>query len=209
LPLAVDRPLIAALTLALLGGCSPAGCRDRGAHSRPANPDAVAGPAAARSSQARREAPRVERAAPRPEELWGTVVRVRDGDSLVVIAGGAEVEVRLDSVDAPELVQAFGGRAKRCTADLVLGRQVRLEQKGKDKYDRHLAEIFLADGRSLNRELVSAGCAWWFRRYSRDPDLEAREMQARAARRGLWADPDPVPPWDFREAHPRGPGRNR
>jgi endonuclease YncB( thermonuclease family) len=137
------------------------------------------------------------------------VVRVRDGDSLVVRTGGAEVEVRLDGVDAPELVQAFGGRAKRCTADLAFGKPVRLEERGKDKYDRVLAEVVLPDGRSLNRELVSAGCAWWFRRYSTDPDLEARERQARAEHRGLWADPEPVPPWEFREAHPREPGGRR
>jgi endonuclease YncB( thermonuclease family) len=144
-----------------------------------------------------------------PAAAAGTVVRVRDGDSLVVFVGGTDLEVRLDSVDAPELQQAFGWRAKRCTADLVFGKQVRLDVKGQDKYDRKLAEVFLPDGRSLNRELVSAGCAWWFRRYSADADLAAREQQARADRRGLWADADPVPPWDFREEHPRGPSGGR
>jgi micrococcal nuclease len=135
----------------------------------------------------------------RSAELSGTVLRIRDGDSLVVRVGGEQVEVRLDSVDAPELAQAFGIKARKCTSELALGRTVRLEGKGKDKYDRTLAEVFLPDGRSLNRELVSAGCAWWFRKYSEDRDLEARERQARSARRGLWADPAAVPPWDFRD----------
>jgi endonuclease YncB( thermonuclease family) len=128
------------------------------------------------------------------------VVRIRDGDSIVVLVGRAEVEVRLDSVDAPELAQPFGKRAKRFTSEQAFGRTVRLEAKGKDKYDRTLAEVFLPDGRSLNRELVSAGYAWWFRKYSDDRDLERREAQARAEHRGLWADPAQVPPWDFREA---------
>ena len=135
-------------------------------------------------------------------ERSGRVVRVRDGDSLVVRIGGIGTEVRLDGVDCPELAQAYGRSAKRFTADLAFGHEVRLLAKGLDKYNRELAEVLLPDGRSLNRELVSAGYAWWFRRHSSDRDLEERERQARAARRGLWADPNPVPPWDFREAHP-------
>ncbi|HWR98044.1 MAG TPA: thermonuclease family protein [Candidatus Methanoperedens sp.] len=139
----------------------------------------------------------------RASQLAGEVVRVRDGDSIVVRVGRRQVEVRLDGVDAPELAQTYGIKAKKCTSELVFGRPVRLDGKGKDKYDRTLAEVFLPDGRSLNRELVSAGCAWWFRRHSADPDLEKREREARAARRGLWADPAPQPPWEWREAHPR------
>jgi endonuclease YncB( thermonuclease family) len=132
-----------------------------------------------------------------------TVVRVRDGDSLVVLRGGVEIEVRLDGVDCPELEQAFGRRARRFTSDLGIGREVRVAGRGRDDYGRELAEIFLPDGRSLNRELVAAGFAWWFRRYSTDPTLEALEREARAARRGLWADPDPIPPWDYRKSRGR------
>jgi len=135
-------------------------------------------------------------------ERAGLVIRVRDGDSIVVRVGGIGIEVRLDGVDSPELVQAYGRRAKRFTADLAFGREVRLVVKGRDAYGRELAEVLLGDGRSLNRELVSAGYAWWFRRHSSDRDLEERERQARAARRGLWADPNPVPPWVFRETQP-------
>ena len=75
--------------------------------------------------------------------------------------------------------------------------------RGRDDYDRELAEVFLPDGRSLNRELVAAGFAWWFRRHSTDRGLEALEREARAARRGLWADPNPVPPWAFRAGNQR------
>lgn len=125
---------------------------------------------------------------------------MRDGDSIVVLREGFGIEVRLDGIDCPELAQAFGKRAKRQTAGLAFGRQVRLTGKGKDKYGRELAEVFLPDGRSLNRELVAAGYAWWYRKYSTDQILESLEQTARNERRGLWADPDPVPPWEFREA---------
>ena len=64
---------------------------------------------------------------------------------------------------------------------------------------RLVADVILPDGRNLNRELVRAGLAWWYRRYApHDAELEALEAEARAARRGLWADPHPVPPWEWR-----------
>jgi len=127
-------------------------------------------------------------------------VRVRDGDSIVVERGGVGTEVRLDGIDCPELAQAFGRKAQRFTAELAFGRTVRLLGEGKDRYGRQLAEVLLPDGRSLNRELVSAGLAWWFRAHSTDRSLESLEQAARAARRGLWAAPNPVAPWDFRAA---------
>jgi len=136
----------------------------------------------------------------RGDQAGGRVVRIRDGDSIVVLRDGVGVEVRLDGVDCPELAQAFGRKAKKFTSDLAFGKTVRLDGKGKDRYGRELAEVFLPDDRSLNRELVSAGFAWWYRKYSTDRTLETLERAARTARRGLWADPKPVPPWDFREA---------
>jgi endonuclease YncB( thermonuclease family) len=142
-------------------------------------------------------------------EAGGRVVRIRDGDSIVVLRGGVGVEVRLDGIDSPELAQAFGRKAKKLTSDLAFGKTVRLAGKGRDRYGRELAEVFLPDGRSLNRELVAAGYAWWYRKYSTDGILEVLEREARGSRRGLWADPDPTPPWDFRAKNPRSPGRGR
>lgn len=190
-PLAGRSFVAVGLALVLIAGCGPRGCVE---------------PAPATGGRAT-TGQWPEQADARAAPLSGKVVRVRDGDSIVVRAGRAQLEVRLDGIDAPELAQAFGKRAKRCTADLAIGKPVLLDLRGKDKYDRELAEVFLTDGRSLNRELVSSGCAWWFRRHSSDRDLEARERQARSERRGLWADDDPLPPWDFREAQraaPRG-----
>jgi endonuclease YncB( thermonuclease family) len=134
-------------------------------------------------------------------------VRVLDGDSLVVLSGGAEIAVRLPGIAAPERGQAYGRRARSRAGELAFGRQVRLEPHGRDLHGRELAEVFLPDGRSLNRELVSEGLAWWYRRYAADADLAAREREARAGRRGLWADAAPVAPWEFRGANPRQAGR--
>jgi endonuclease YncB( thermonuclease family) len=68
----------------------------------------------------------------------------------------------------------------------------------RDRYGRRLAEVLLPDGRSLNQELVKTGLPWWFRKYSKDLRLGELERQARMAKRGLWVEAHPVPPWEWR-----------
>jgi len=75
-----------------------------------------------------------------------------------------------------------------------------LRRKAGNRYRRTIGEISLPDGRNLNQEIVKAGFAWWFRRYApEDKELERLEAEAREAKRGLWVDPEPVPPWEFRK----------
>jgi micrococcal nuclease len=82
--------------------------------------------------------------------------------------------------------------------------QVIVRQIEKDRYGRVVAEIFLPGGASLNRKLVEEGLAWWYRQYApRDLQLRLLEERARDARRGLWVDPRPVPPWKWRGANRR------
>lgn len=78
-----------------------------------------------------------------------------------------------------------------------------------DKYGRSVGDVLLIDGRSLNQELVRAGLAWWYRKYSDDKALADLEADARRRRTRLWSDQDPVPPWIFRHhrmAFPATPG---
>lgn len=131
-------------------------------------------------------------------EIQGKVVGVADGDTITVLSNGKQIRVRLQGIDSPESGQAFGARAKEFTSSLAFGQTVILRDKGRDRNGRLLAEVMLPDGRSLNRELVRAGFAWWFRKYSSDQELARLEAEARAERRGLWADADPVPPWEYR-----------
>ena len=76
---------------------------------------------------------------------------------------------------------------------------VTIQAKDIDRNDRIVADVVLADGTSLNRDLVKEGLAWWFFRYSNDATLKTLEMEAREGKRGLWADPIPIPPWVFRK----------
>lgn len=132
------------------------------------------------------------------EEFTARVVGVTDGDTLTVLHAKHSEKVRLVGIDAPEKRQAYGERAKRFTADLAFDRTVTVRTAGRDRNGRLLGEVVLPDGRSLNQELVRAGYAWWFRRYSRDGRLARLEEEARASRRGLWADEVPQAPWDYR-----------
>lgn len=127
------------------------------------------------------------------------VIGISDGDTIKVLQDGVSKRIRLWGIDCPEMEQAFGTRAKQFTGDLAFGKTVTLHVYDVDHYGRQVAEIILPDGRNLNREIVRAGFAWWYRQYAKqDTELESLEAEARAAKRGLWADKDPMPPWDFR-----------
>ena len=133
-------------------------------------------------------------------DFVGKVVAVKDGDTLEVLTDGVAVRVRLSGIDCPEKGQAFGQRAKQAASDLAFGKTVEVHDKGRDRYGRTVGEVMLQDGRSLNRELVRAGLAWWYRQYAKkDAELERLEREAREAKAGLWADADPVPPWNWRK----------
>lgn len=127
-----------------------------------------------------------------------TVVRVKDGDSLVVDSNGRDVEVRLADIDTPEFNQPRGDEARDALRSLVAGKEVRLELVGGDAYRRIVAVVFVGDV-DVNAELVRRGLAWVRRAYDPAPSLIALEDGAREAGRGLWADEDPVPPWIWRK----------
>jgi endonuclease YncB( thermonuclease family) len=132
------------------------------------------------------------------ETFVARVIGVTDGDTLTVLRAGHPEVIRLRGIDAPERGQPYGERAKQHAAALAFSQLVAVEAAERDRYGRLLGEVRLSDGRSLNQELVRAGSAWWFCRYSADPLLARLEADARLARRGLWADPRPTPPWDYR-----------
>jgi endonuclease YncB( thermonuclease family) len=129
------------------------------------------------------------------------VVGIADGDTITVLtAEKRQVKVRLYGIDAPETGQDFGSRAKQAASELAFGKTVTVRPHDTDRYGRTVAEVFLPDGRSLNREMVRQGMAWWFRNFApADRDLAALEAEAKAAHRGLWGHPNPTPPWDWRK----------
>lgn len=141
----------------------------------------------------------------------GRVIKVSDGDTIQVMNNNVAEKVRLNGIDSPESGQAYGRQAKEFTADLVAGHVVTVEIRDTDRYGRTVGDVILLDGKNLNREIVRAGYAWWYRKHSNDGSLGQLEEEARSARRGLWQDSrPPTPPWEWRAAQSRaqGPGAN-
>jgi len=137
-----------------------------------------------------------------PEERFeATVVGVTDGDTITVLRDRQQTRIRLDGIDCPEGGQAFSARAKQLTSALVFGREVTIEPRDLDRYGRTVARVYV-DGRDVSLELLKAGFAWHFKRYSADPILAQAEIDARNAKSGLWADPHAIAPWDFRHPPP-------
>lgn len=128
----------------------------------------------------------------------GEVVGVADGDTISVMHDGRAEKVRLYGVDAPEHEQDFGTQAKKFVSDMVFGQLVNVQTVTLDRYGRTVAWVSV-DGKSLNKELVKAGLAWWYRRYAwRDRELQMLQIEARKQRLGIWSAPKPIPPWRFR-----------
>ena len=139
--------------------------------------------------------------APARADVLARVVSVHDGDTLTVLVDQRQVKVRLSDIDAPELKQPFGSRSKQSLSDLCFGKLAALDVRGQDRYKRTLAQV-TCEGRDANTEQVRRGYAWTYTRYApAGSPLYAMQDEARSAHRGLWSDPTPVPPWDWRRGH--------
>ena len=130
----------------------------------------------------------------------GKVVGISDGDTITVLHDGKGERIRPHAVDCPENGQAFGNHAKRLTSDLTFGQVVTVRPVDVDRYGRTVGEVVLSDGKSLSEELVRQGVCWWYRKYApSNTTLERLEKEAREAKRGLWVDTNPIPPWVYRK----------
>jgi len=131
--------------------------------------------------------------------LKGQAVNITDGDTFTLRYSSLEEErVRLHGIDAPERNQPHGPAAGAELARLIEGREVRVELVDRDNYGRLVARVWIGD-LDINLALVEAGHAWWYEYYAQDRrDLELAEEAARRAQLGLWAQRNPVPPWEWR-----------
>jgi micrococcal nuclease len=131
----------------------------------------------------------------------GKVVKVADGDTITVLQETRQVKIRLYGIDCPEKRQAFGRRAKLFTSNKVFGKTVEVEPVDLDRYGRTVAVVRI-EHIVLNEKLIEEGLAWVYLRYCHSARcLHWERLQARAQQRklGLWQDPRPVAPWEFRK----------
>jgi endonuclease YncB( thermonuclease family) len=126
---------------------------------------------------------------------------IHDGDTLRIRQGGKVTKVRFCGIDAPELAQPLGVESRDYLMRLVGDGAVRVVTVEQDKYDRTVAELFLADGRSVNVEMVRAGMAYHYAKYSGNCAVKGAiglaEDEARSKRLGGWAS-EYQKPWDYR-----------
>lgn len=130
--------------------------------------------------------------------LFCLVVGIADGDTLRARCDDLPVKsIRLAEVDAPEKAQPFGQASKQHLAGLCFQKRAVVEPKGRDRFGRMVARV-RCEGTDVSAEQAMSGLAWAFTPYLTDPAIGRLEAEARAARRGLWTDPNPVAPWVWR-----------
>jgi micrococcal nuclease len=177
--IAADAPAMAAVP-----GTSPTGSASG---MIPAQPVSSTGPSAAQ--------PAAGRAA--NSHLW-RVVGVQDGDTLTCLdETNQQQKVRLAGIDAPEVGQDYGTAAREALAGMVFGKTVDVVDDGRDRYGRWIGHVSV-EGLDVNRQMVATGSAWHYAAYSTDQSLAAAQAQAQSQRLGLWEQPNPTPPWQYR-----------
>ncbi len=134
----------------------------------------------------------------------GKVVAIIDGDTYDLLIGKKKVRIRMEGIDAPEKGMPFYKVSKKHLSDLCFEKEIKIEITGKDRYKRLLAYSYLSDGTELSHEMIRAGMAWHFKQYNTNRELSELEKEAKAGRRGLWVDDNPMAPWTNRSLHRQG-----
>lgn len=134
-----------------------------------------------------------------PVSQTANVISIKDGDTIEVPLNGKAQRIRLGHIDCPEKNQPFGTKAKQFTSAKCFGQLVTLSHTRQyDLNKRLIADVILSNGDTLNRELVKAGLAWHYKKYSADSTYSLLENRARMAKKGLWVEKEPVAPWLWR-----------
>ena len=131
-------------------------------------------------------------------EKCEVVVGVVDGDTVIIMCEGKTKEVHLTSVDAPQMEQPYGKKAKAYTEKLMMNHVATIRYVDNNR----ATDIVSSDGKSLKWGLVNSGLAWYPENHKQNTlrnvsdKLGKYERKARRARKGLWAQDNPVPPWE-------------
>ncbi len=133
----------------------------------------------------------------------GKCVGVSDGDTIKVMHEEEAERIRLYGIDCPERGQAYGQKAKQFTSDMTFGKIVDVLPVDTDRYGRTVGWVHVG-GRNLNHDLVGVGLAWHYKQYAPDnPELKKFQAEAQKGKRGLWGDPKPIAPWEYRRSKKR------
>ena len=146
--------------------------------------------------------------------MEGRVVSVADGDTLTLLdPSKVQHKIRLHGIDAPEKGQPFGQRSKENLSLLSYSKPAKADCHKKDRYGRQVCVVWVQPLDCQNCSLtldvgmaqLTKGLAWHYTRYEKEQSAETRaryadaEVEARARNAGLWGDPRPVAPWEWRD----------
>jgi len=135
-----------------------------------------------------------------PAEISGKVISIKDGDTIAILYNNKKLTIRLAHIDCPEKKQPYGLAAKQFVSDKCFGQIVTIQHNNEyDRSKRLIGEVILFGNENLNKELIKAGLAWHFKKYSTDKSYASLEQEARKKRTGLWSEPNPVAPWEWRK----------
>lgn len=132
------------------------------------------------------------------------VIAIADGDTFTILRDNKPVRIRIDAIDAPEKGMPFAKASKKYLSELCFGKMVRIKTTTIDRYGRTVARAILPNGKDISTEMIRAGYAWHYKRYSTDVLLSNLEVQARKKGTGLWKDKAPIAPWEIRKMHRKG-----
>lgn len=125
------------------------------------------------------------------------VIAVGDGASMTLLVDKKPVRIRLANIDPPEKAQAFSAESRKSLASLCLGKSAEYKGQEIDRLGRTVATV-TCGGIEANRTQVERGMAWVDKRNNDDDLLVDLQSVAKQRRKGLWAEANPVPPWEFR-----------
>ena len=127
------------------------------------------------------------------------MVKISDGDTFVGINNDTlQIKFRLLGIDAPEKKQAFSTKSKNHLSSLIYDKVITVKVEKQDKWGRYLAYAYTPDMRDVSLEMLKAGMAWHFVRYSDSEEYQEAENLARKKKVGLWSEPNPIEPWNYR-----------
>ena len=139
-------------------------------------------------------------------EITGEVVKVIDGDTVIIQDGEDRFKIRLAHIDAPELSQDCGQHAKTTLSILCESKNVYVEFHQIDMYGRIIGTIYLHKffgvySGNINKAMVEHGCAWWYEEFSNDPEYATLQAKAKQEGIGVWAKhwETCIPPWEYRK----------
>ena len=131
-------------------------------------------------------------------QIQGKVVGIIDGDTFTLLTSeNKQIKIRLHGIDCPEGRQDFGNQAKQYLSNLIFSKHLKIQDKGLDRYGRTIGIVFF-DNMNINEAMLSNGMAWHFKKYDKNPKWDNLESEARILKKGLWAQENPTPPWEWR-----------